>query len=249
VVSVRCGVLCHVTGRGLYVEIQVRGSLDELWQRTQDPVQHARWDLRFSEIEHLQSPPGQPQQFRYAVRLPGRTIAGIGVSVGERSLADGGMTSALRFSSPDPWSPIRSGSGYWRYVPTPGGVRFLTGYDYEPGPQGAWCDRVLVRPFVGWMTAWSFDRLRLWVETGLVPEASARRSVAVGLTRAVGVVAASWLAPAPLSILLVAAVVVIPVPVARPLARRCRRRPPDRLGARPPSTLADLADPIESAHS
>lgn len=238
-----------MVNRGLYVEARVRGSLDELWQRTQDPVQHARWDLRFSVIEHVPSPPAGPQQFRYAVCLSGRTIAGIGVSVGERTRADGGLTSALRFSSPDPWSPIRCGSGYWRYVPVSGGVRFLTGYDYEPGLQDAWVDRALVRPFVGWMTAWSFDRLRLWVETGLEPEASARRSIAVAVARALGVVAAGLLAPAPVSIVLAAAALVVPVPVARPLARRCRRRPPDRLGARPPATLSDLGVPVESARS
>lgn len=232
-----------MAGRGLYVETYVRGSLDALWAHTQDPVRHARWDLRFSEIVHLPSPPDGPQQFRYAVRMPGRTIAGVGVSVGERRRADGTLTSALRFSSADPWSPIRSGSGYWRYVPDPGGVRFLTGYDYEPGLQGAWLDRALVRPFVGWLTAWSFDRLRLWIETGLEPEASARRSIAVGAGRALGVVAAGWLAPAPLSILLATVAVVGPVPISRPLARRCQRRPPDRLGARAPSTLANLTGP------
>lgn len=235
-----------VAGRGLYVETYIRGPLHELWAYTQDPVMHARWDLRFSEIVHLPSAPDGPQRFRYVVRLPGRTIAGIGVSVGERERADGSLTSALRFSSPDPWSPIRSGSGYWRYIPGADGVRFLTGYDYEPGPQGAWFDRALVRPFVGWLTAWSFDRLRLWVETGLEPEASARRSIAVGTARALAVVAAGWLAPAPLPLLLAAAAIVVPVPISRPLARRCQRRPPDRLGARPPSTLAGLAGPQPS---
>jgi hypothetical protein len=238
-----------VANRGLYVETYVRGSIDELWVRTQDPVQHARWDLRFSEIVQLPSPPGGPQQFRYAVRLPGRTIAGVGVSVGERERADGGRTSSLRFSSPDPWSPIRSGGGYWRYVPGPDGVRFLTGYDYQPGVQGRWVDRALVRPLMGWLTAWSFDRLRLWVEQGLEPEVSGRRSVAVGAGRVLGAVAAGRLAPAPLSMILAAAAAIIPVPVARPLARRCKRRPPDRLGARPPSTLADLVSPREPARS
>ena len=76
-------------------------------------------------------------------------------------------TSALRFSTPDRWSPIRSGRGYWRYEPAPGGIRFITGYDYDPG----WGPLdVLVRPALGWATAWSFDRLRIWLEGGPEPE-------------------------------------------------------------------------------
>ena len=50
--------------------------------------------------------------------------------VGERDLPDGSRTSALRFGSAHPLSIIREGSGYWKYVPTPDGIRFLTSYDY-----------------------------------------------------------------------------------------------------------------------
>ena len=73
-------------------------------------------------------------------------------------------------------SLIRSGSGYWRYEPTSGGVRFLTRYDYETrwGALGALVDRVLFRPLLGWATAWSFDRLRIWLEEGVEPERSRR---------------------------------------------------------------------------
>jgi hypothetical protein len=49
-------------------------------------------------------------------------------------------------------------------------VRFSTGYDYTPG-WGTLLDRLMMRPVVGWMTAWSFDRLRIWAETGVEPEA------------------------------------------------------------------------------
>jgi len=34
----------------------------------------------------------------------------------------------LKFSSGDPRSIIREGSGYWKYIPTPQGIRFLTWY-------------------------------------------------------------------------------------------------------------------------
>ena len=35
---------------------------------------------------------------------------------------------------------------------------------------GPLLDRLGVRWLLGWMTAWSFDRLRIWAETGVPPE-------------------------------------------------------------------------------
>ncbi|MEU8467122.1 hypothetical protein AB0F30_04215 [Streptomyces sp. NPDC029006] len=158
---------------GLYVETHIRADLDELWARTQDPACHQRWDLRFTEIHHLPRAEGEPQRFRYATRvLPFLTVSGTGVAAGERERPDGTRTSALRFSSAHPLSLIAEGSGYWRYVPDVHGVRFLTGYDYRPrwGALGTLADRLLLRPLMGWATAWSFDRLRLWLERGITPE-------------------------------------------------------------------------------
>src|SRR3954447_21148261 len=168
---------------GLYVETRIRADLDDLWNRTQEPAQHQRWDLRFTEIEYLPRAEGEPQHFRYATRvLPFLTVAGTGVSAGERERPDGTRPSALRFSSPHPLSLLAEGSGYWRYLPDGDGVRFLTGYDYRPrwGVFGALADRVLFRPLIGWATAWSFDRLRLWLERGITPE-RARTNWLVGL--------------------------------------------------------------------
>jgi hypothetical protein len=63
--------------------------------------------------------------------------------------------------------------GYRRYVPVAGGVRFLTAYAYRSrcGTAGRLADR-LFRPVFGWATAWSFDRLRLWLERSISPAAS-----------------------------------------------------------------------------
>ncbi|MCZ0986877.1 hypothetical protein O1M54_16735 [Streptomyces diastatochromogenes] len=152
---------------GLYIETHIRTDLDDLWARTQDPAQHQRWDLRFIEIDHLPRAEGEPQRFRYAARvLPFLKVSGTGVTAGETERPDGTRTSALRFVSPHPLSLLAEGSGYWRYVPDAQGVRFLTGYDYRPrwGAFGALADRLLFRPLTGWATAWSFDRLRLWLE-------------------------------------------------------------------------------------
>jgi len=105
----------------------------------------------------------------YERRLPLHTIRGTGTSLGERQRPDGTRTSALRFTTADRLSPLGDGRGYWRYIPTEHGVRFITGYDYEAG-WGALVDRLFMRRLIGWMTAFSFDRLRIWAETGVVPE-------------------------------------------------------------------------------
>ncbi len=162
--------------RGIYVEIPIRAPFDRIWQLTQQPEAHGRWDLRFSRIEYLPRPdPAEPQLFLYETRLGfGLSIRGTGESRGERFLPDGTATSALIFRSDDPKSLIRAGSGYWRYLPGEGEVQFLTWYDYEVrfGAAGRWFDRVVFRPLIGWATAWSFDCLRLWAEIGQLPETS-----------------------------------------------------------------------------
>ncbi|MEQ6896057.1 SRPBCC family protein [Microbacterium sp. KR10-403] len=108
----------------------------------------------------------------YELDLGIHTIRGTGVSLGEKSQAGGARTSALLFDTDDRLSPLGAGRGYWRYVPHPEGVRFITGYDYEPGygAIGRVLDRLLIRRIVWRMTAWSFDRLRLWAEGEAEPE-------------------------------------------------------------------------------
>ena len=198
--------------RGIYVEILVRSDLETVWLLTQDPTQHARWDLRFSAIVPLAELPGGGYRFRYERALGVHTIHGTGTSIGERSLPDGTSTSALRFDTDDAWSPLREGRGYWRYVPTAEGVRFITGYDYEPG-FGRLADRV-IRPLVRWMTAWSFDRLRIWAECGVPPEQWPAASVL-----------AFWRGD-------------------RPRASRCRTSPPERgVFTHAPRSLATLEAP------
>ncbi|MET4226289.1 SRPBCC family protein [Oerskovia enterophila] len=154
--------------RGIYVEVRIAAPLDTVWELTQDPDQHTRWDVRFSEIVPTTPTDAGAVRFTYSRRVPGRTVVGDGVSIGDTSGRDGSRTSALRFATADPLSPIRSGRGYWRYVPDGDGVRFITGYDYAPG-WGKVVDR-LARPVLGWATAWSFDRLRVWAERGEPPE-------------------------------------------------------------------------------
>ncbi len=172
----------------VFVELDIRAGIDDLWSRTQDPAQHERWDLRFSSIRYAApSEPGGPQAFDYETRLGfGLTIRGGGETIATRDSLDGGRVSSLRFWSGSRWSLIREGRGYWAYTPAPDGVRFRTVYDYETrwGRMGRWFDRIAFRPLMGWATAWSFDRLRLWLERGIDPSVSLRLAAIHGLSRA-----------------------------------------------------------------
>ena len=173
---------------GIYVEILVRGTMDEVWRLTQTPNLHERWDIRFSSITYFpRANAALPQRFRYATRIGfGINIEGEGETSAVRDGVDSARTSALKFWSEDPKSLILSGSGYWRYEPADGGVRFITGYDYKTrfGLLGRVIDKMIFRPLLGWATAWSFDRLRLWVEDGAAPEALWLSSVVHALARA-----------------------------------------------------------------
>ena len=176
-------------GKGLYVEAPICGPLDRIWELTQNPDLHQRWDLRFSSITYLPRPNlEEPQQFLYTTRI-GMVleIRGTGESVAMRSSDDGVRTSSLRFWSKEKLSLIAEGSGYWKYIPSSGNnesVTFLTWYDYQTrfGLLGRIAD-LFFRPMMGWATAWSFDRLRLWVEDEVPPETVRDMSFIYALAR------------------------------------------------------------------
>lgn len=212
--------------------------MDALWRHTQDPGLHQRWDLRFSEIDYLpRARETDPQRFRYTTRTGfGLEISGEGTSVGERDLADGSRTSSLTFGSADPRSLIRGGSGYWKYIPTADGIRFLTWYDYRTrfGLPGRILDRLVFRPLMGWATAWSFDRLRLWLERGVDPATALRRAAAHGIARAamIGVllyhaVVRTLVLGSVLVTLAIVTILLVDLFTAAdlPSARRCLREP------------------------
>ncbi len=173
--------------KSIYVEICMRSSMEALWRLTQSPDLHSRWDLRFTSIEYLPRPGGSlPQRFLYRKRIGfGMEIEGEGETVGSRDDVDGCRTSALKFRSSDWRSLIQEGSGYWQYVPTEDGIRFLTRYDYRTrhGIVGACVDRLIFRPLIGWATAWSFDSLRLWLDRGIDPALSRLRTAVHAATR------------------------------------------------------------------
>jgi hypothetical protein len=165
----------------IYVEIRIRGAMDELWRLTQTPGLHVGWDLRFTDIAYIpRLDETEPQRFLYETRIGfGLAVYGQGETVGQHDGADGERSSALKFWSDDPRSLIRDGAGYWRYIPTEDGILFLTAYDYRVryGIIGRVFDALVFRPLIGWATAWSFDRLRLWIEKGINPTLSLRLSL------------------------------------------------------------------------
>ena len=179
---------------GIYVEIPICASMDELWEKTQNPQLHQRWDLRFNQIEYLPREADEPQKFLYRTRIGfGFTIDGNGESTGTRDGDGGARTSSLKFWSADPKSLIKAGSGYWKYVPTETKIRFFTWYDYETrfSVLGKVIDACVFRPLLGWATAWSFDRLRLWIERGIPPEVSQDRALVYLVARST--IAFIWL--------------------------------------------------------
>lgn len=179
----------------IYVETRIRGRLDDLWEKTQHPGLHERWDVRFTSIQYLpRAEESEPQRFLYATRIGfGFSVDGAGETVGHHDDVGGRRTSSLRFWSDDPKSLIREGAGYWQYIPVDGEIRFITGYDYRTrfGWTGRALDRLVFRPLMGWATAWSFDRLRLWIEKDIDPAVSMQRSVIHALSRMT--VAMVWL--------------------------------------------------------
>ncbi len=167
----------------LTAAIEIRSTLEEVWEKSQIPDQHVRWDIRFTDIEYLpKRDVNAPQQFLYATRIGfGLAIKGRGETIGQADR----QGSALRFWSDDPKSLIREGSGGWMYRPSLTGAHFSTVYDYDVryGAVGGCFDACLFRPLMVWATRWSFDRLRLWMERGIEPELSLRLWVAKVVTR------------------------------------------------------------------
>jgi hypothetical protein len=224
--------------RPIYVESRIRAPIDRVWDATQQPDQHQRWDVRFGTIIYLPRADGEAQRFTYATTVaPGVTIAGTGESLGDRDRPDGTRWSGLVFWADDRRSIIASGAGFWRYVPDNDAVRFLTRYDYRPrwGRLGEHIDRWAFRPLFGWATAWSFDRLRLWLEDGTPPENARNRSIAhacavAGLGGVLGyqvLVTKRWTVSLVLAVTALGGV-ALATNHGRPSGRRPLRRAPER---------------------
>jgi hypothetical protein len=168
-----------VASRSIYVETLIDADVEHVWAATQDPRQHVRWDVRFSEIVPEPADADGAARLTYVRRSVLHDVHGTGISIGERLRQDGTRTSALRFATEDRLSPIRDGRGYWRYVPTDDGrTRFITGYDYDSGWLRVWLEggaEPEAWPLSSVLWVWRRDRPRA-SRTRRAPVGGARRS-------------------------------------------------------------------------
>lgn len=165
-----------MTRKPLYIETLIDCDFEKLWDYTQLPELHQRWDLRFSKIKYLpKEKDSDLQLFEYSTNIGfGVNVFGVGESVGTKTKANGESTSVLKFSSDSNISLIETGSGYWKYKPKHDGIKFYTGYDYKTrwGLCGKVLDKFIFRPLMIWATAVSFDCLKKWIENGVAPQQS-----------------------------------------------------------------------------
>ena len=133
-----------------------------MWERSQVPVQHTAWDIRFNHIGYLDETDDRGyhlMDYRTNIAL-GITIKGYG-----RYLTDSEHShSSFEFDSDDWKSIIRNGRGIWLYRPCPGGTLFKTVYDYDVrhGWIGSLLDAAIFRRLLQLATEWGFETLRQW---------------------------------------------------------------------------------------
>ncbi|MEK4932402.1 MULTISPECIES: DoxX-like family protein [Bacillus] len=164
----------------IYVATKMNTKMKKLWEYTQEPDLHTKWDARFTEISYLEKKEGEPQKFLYKTKIGfGLEIAGEGESIGEIRKETGERISSLKFWTDNKLSLIQIGRGYWKYTPNGEHIHFETQYDYDTrfGRIGNVIDSYIFRPLLGWATAWSFDALKLWLEKGLHPKLLIRRTM------------------------------------------------------------------------
>jgi hypothetical protein len=159
--------------RAIVVEVFIAAPVEQVWERTQEPEQHVRWDLRFDSIKYLDRVDARGHRL-----MEYRTSIGFGVSVrGSGNYLQSKIFehSSFGFDSDDWKSLITAGTGVWIYERVPGGTNFKTVYDYRArfGLPGRIADRVFFRPVMRLATEWGFETLRLWCEGDL--DAVARR--------------------------------------------------------------------------
>ncbi|WP_054024707.1 DoxX-like family protein [Bacillus sp. FJAT-28004] len=170
-----------MNNKPIYVELEIRANLDQLWMHTQNPQLHEQWDLRFSQIQYLpQTNESDIQKFRYETRIGfGLKISGTGETSCTTMKDSKERVSTLTFASAQPVSLIRMGGGYWKYKDQGDKLTFITLFNYQTrfGIAGRVLDRFIFRPIFGWATAWSFDRLRIWLEEHIPPSVVAERAL------------------------------------------------------------------------
>jgi hypothetical protein len=149
--------------RPLHVRVRLRGSIDRVWDVTQDHVLHPKWDHRFSRIEMLSPDVRTGTEMNYEKDIGPFTIRGRG----RYALHRPKKQSTFEFWSDSPMSLIRRGIGLWLYREvSPDVVEFATSYTYDVryGLLGEILDRLVFRPLFQRETERSFVRLGNYLE-------------------------------------------------------------------------------------
>ncbi|MES1036165.1 hypothetical protein [Bacillus pumilus] len=165
----------------VYVETTIHAPIEKVWEHTQNPKLHEQWDLRFSTISLNEPQNEQPQSFLYEKHLGfGLSVTGTGAYRTRMMDERNERASSLNFKSSHPLSFIKEGSGYWKYIKTIDHIVFQTQFDYKTkeGKGWTWADKILFRPMIGFMTAFSFGALKTWLEKGTHPRLLLERTLA-----------------------------------------------------------------------
>ncbi|TKI23852.1 hypothetical protein FCO27_12850 [Bacillus pumilus] len=165
----------------VYVETTIHAPIEKVWEYTQNPKLHEQWDLRFSTISLNEPQNEQTQSFLYEKHLGfGLSVTGTGAYRTRMMDERNERASSLQFKSSHPLTFIKEGSGYWKYMKTSDHIVFQTQFDYKTkeGKGWTWADRILFRPMIGFMTAFSFGALKTWLEKGTHPRLLLERTLA-----------------------------------------------------------------------
>ena len=167
--------------RKIVVEAIIPAPVEMVWERSQDPVEHVRWDIRFNDIRYREDRDDRGFSLMdYRTRIGfGVTVAGIG-----RYLQNSPPHhSSFEFESDDWKSLITRGRGIWLYERSGAGTYFKTVYDYgvRYGLAGRLIDYLVFRRLMQLATEWGFETLRLWCAGN--DSLLARRSGRLGFAR------------------------------------------------------------------
>jgi len=148
--------------RKIVVEAIIPAPVEIVWERSQDPVEHVRWDIRFNDIRYRDD-----KDDRGFSLMDYRTRIGFGVTVdgiGKYLQNSPPHHSTFEFESDDWKSLITRGRGIWQYEPVGDGTYFKTVYDYgvRYGLAGRLLDYLLFRRLMQLATEWGFETLRHW---------------------------------------------------------------------------------------
>jgi hypothetical protein len=148
--------------RKIVVDAVVPASVDIVWERTQEPLSHVKWDIRFTAIRYLDDVDARGYHLMdYRTNIAfGIEVAGVGRYLHSTPR----KSSTFEFDSSDWKSIIKDGRGVWLYQDAEGATYFKTVYDYDAryGWLGSLLDWLIFRRLLQLATEWGFETLRRW---------------------------------------------------------------------------------------